>query len=123
MNFNFNVQSSWSPGAVESYTTGRNRLLLAAFLLGNTIQFDARGETSRRSGVWIAVDRDTNYIDNAYEMKVLGQYFITRVTHTITSTGEYTNNVMGVKPYFYQELSFKTEDLFMKNTNMTPGVV
>ena len=120
MNFNFKVNSSWSPDSVKSYTVGRNKLLLGAFLLGNTIQFDARGETSRRSGVWIAVDRDTNYIDNAYEMKVLGQYFVTRVTHTITSTGEYTNNVMGVKPYFYQDLSFKTEDLFMKNTDMTP---
>lgn len=121
MNFNFRVNSSWSSDSVKSYTVGRNKLLLGAFLLGNTIQFDARGETSRRAGVWIAVDRDTNYIDNAYEMKVLGQYFVTRVTHTITSTGEYTNNVMGVKPYFYQDLSFKTQDLFMKNTDMTPG--
>lgn len=122
MNFNFNVKSSWTADVNGSRTVARNKMLLGAFLLGNTIQFDARGETSRRSGVWIALDRDTNYIDNAYEMKVLGQYFVTRVTHTITSTGEYTNNVMGVKPYFYQELSFKTEDLFMKNTDMTPSV-
>ena len=122
MNFNFNVKSSWTSNVDASRTVARNKMLLGAFLLGNTIQFDARGETSRRSGVWIALDRDTNYIDNAYEMKVLGQYFVTRVTHTITSTGEYNNNIMGVKPYFYQELSFKTEDLFMKNTDMTPTV-
>lgn len=122
MNFNFNVKSSWTSNVDASRTVARNKMLLGAFLLGNTIQFDARGETSRRSGVWIAIDRDTNYIDNAYEMKVLGQYFVTRVTHTITSTGEYNNNIMGVKPYFYQELSFKTEDLFMKNTDMTPTV-
>lgn len=122
MNFNFNVKKSWTSNVDASRTVARNKMLLGAFLLGNTIQFDARGETSRRSGVWIALDRDTNYIDNAYEMKVLGQYFVTRVTHTITSTGEYKNNIMGVKPYFYQELSFKTEDLFMKNTDMTPTV-
>jgi hypothetical protein len=122
MNFNFNVKSSWTSNVDASRTVARNKMLLGAFLLGNTIQFDARGETSRRSGVWIALDRDTNYIDNAYEMKVLGQYFVTRVTHTITSTGEYKNNIMGVKPYFYQELTFKTEDLFMKNTDMTPTV-
>jgi len=120
MNFNFNVKSSWTSNVNASNTVARNKMLLGAFLLGNTIQFDARGETSRRSGVWIALDRDTNYIDNAYEMKVLGQYFVTRVTHTITSTGEYQNNIMGVKPYFYQEMSFKTEDLFMKNTDATP---
>lgn len=118
MNFNFNVESSWSNNRESTLSVARNKLLLAAFLLGNTIQFEARGETSRRSGVWIAVERETNYLDNAYEQKVLGQYFVTRVTHTITSDGSYTNNVMGVKPYFYQDMQFKSEDLFMKNTNV-----
>ena len=119
-NFNFSVAGSTSSEMHKSYAAGRNKMLLGAFLLGNTIQFDVRGETSRRSGVWIAVDRDTNYIDNAYEMKILGQYFVTRVVHRITPTGEYTNNVMGVKPYLYQDLGFKTRDMLEKNTNITP---
>lgn len=119
-NFNFDVKSSWTPDYTLSKGVGRNKSLLSAFLLGNTIQFDARGATSRRAGVWIAIDRDTNYVDSEYEMKVLGQYFVTRVTHTINSAGEYKNNVMAVKPYFYRDLSFNTDDLFMKNTNYTP---
>ena len=52
-------------------------------------------------------------------MKVLGQYFVTRVTHRITSTGEYTNRIIGVKPYVYQDLRFDTGDIFEKNTNET----
>lgn len=118
-NFNFSVQSSWTPNKQASFSTSRNRMLQAAFLLGNTIQFDIKGETGRQSGRWIAVDRDTNYVDNDYEMKVLGQYFVTRVTHRITSSGEYTNRIIGVKPYVYQDLRFDTGDIFEKNTNET----
>ena len=118
-NFNFSVQSSWTPDKTSSLSVSRNRMLLAAFLLGNTIQFDIKGETGRQSGKWIAVDRDTNYLDNDYEKKVLGQYFVTRVTHRITSTGEYKNRVIAVKPYVYQDLSFDTEDIFETNTNVT----
>ena len=116
-NFNFRVSSSWTPDPGLSNTESRNQILLAAFLLGNTIQFNARGDTTRRAGVWIAVDRDNNYIDNEYDMKVLGQYFVTRVTHRIDSSGAYTNNIMGVKPFFYKDVNFDTNDLFMKNTN------
>lgn len=118
-NFNFSVNSSWSPDKNQSLTGGRNKLLLAAFLLGNTIQFESRGDTTRRAGVWIALDRDTNYIENEYDMKILGQYFVTRVTHEIDNTGGYKNNIMGVKPYFYRDINFDTNDLFMKNTNTT----
>jgi len=116
-NFNFRVSSSWSNDPGLSNTESRNKILLAAFLLGNTIQFDVRGDTTRRAGVWIALDRDNNYIENEYDMKILGQYFVTRVTHRIDSTGAYTNNIMGVKPFFYKDVKFDTNDLFMKNTN------
>jgi hypothetical protein len=116
-NFNFRVSSSWTNDPDLSNTESRNKILLAAFLLGNTIQFDVRGDTTRRAGVWIALDRDNNYIENEYDMKILGQYFVTRVTHRIDSSGAYTNNIMGVKPYFYKDVNFDTNDLFMKNTN------
>lgn len=113
-NYNFQVQYNDHP------EVSRNNLLLAAFLLGNTIQFQSQGETSRRAGVWIALDRNTNYIDSSYESKILGQYFVTRVTHTITSTGEYKNNIMGVKPYFYRDEQFDNEDIWERDTNKMP---
>lgn len=116
-NFNFNVENSWTSDQALSQSQSRNKILLAAFLLGNTIQFDARGDTTRRAGVWIALDRDNNYIENEYDMKLLGQYFVTRVTHKIDSSGAYTNNVMGVKPFLYKDVKYDTNDLFMKNTN------
>jgi hypothetical protein len=113
-NLNIQIASSWTPDKTSSLTVGRNKTLLGAFLLGNTIQFKSRGTTSRRSGVWIAIDRDNSYIDNEYDMKVLGQYFITRVTHTITTEG-YTNSMMGVKPFVFRDPGYSTNDIFFKN--------
>lgn len=116
-NFNYRVENSWTPDRIMSASQSRNRTLLDAFLLGNTIEFDLRGDTSRRAGVWFALDRDCEYIDNEFDRKILGQYFITRVTHEITSDGKYSNNIMGVKPYFYKNVDFDTNDILMKDTD------
>lgn len=116
-NYNISIASSWTPDKSTSLGVGRNKKLLAAFLLGNSIQFTSKGNTARRSGVWIAIDRSNNYIDNDYESKLLGQYFVTRVTHRITPAG-YENTILGVKPYLYDipEQRFNNNDVFMKNT-------
>lgn len=112
-NLNMSVESSWSPNQTPSLTMGRNKKLLAALLLGNSIQFKVKGLVARRAGLWIAIDRPNNYIDSEYDAKVLGQYFVTRVVHRITSSG-YNNTVMGVKPYLYKSPNFNTKDIFYK---------
>lgn len=114
-NFNFTVKSCWTPDAGLSLSQGRNKKLLAAFLLGNTIQFNSRGTTSRRSGVWFAADRDNMYNDNNYDNKILGQYFTTKVTHTINNQG-YTNSIMGVKPFLFRSNNHNTKDILFKDT-------
>ena len=114
-NLNIEVVSSWSEDKTKSLTVGRNKKLLSALLLGNSINFTSRGNTSRRTGVFIAIDRDNNYIDSEYEEKVLGQYFVTRVIHKISSTGEYTNNIIGVKPYTYRDQRFDMSDILYKD--------
>jgi hypothetical protein len=112
-NLNIGVEPSWSPMQVPSLSVGRNKKLLAGLLLGNSIQFKVKGLTARRSGVWIAIDRENNYVDSEYEGKVLGQYFITRVIHRINPQG-YTNVLIGVKPYLYKTSKFNTNDIFYK---------
>jgi len=114
-NFNISVKSSWTPNSQLNLAQGRNKKLLAAFLLGNSIQFTSTGASSRRSGVWFALDRDNMYVDNKYDNKLLGQYFTTRVTHTITATG-YSNSIIGVKPFLFRSNNFNTTDIFYKNT-------
>lgn len=112
---NYNIRVVPGPDdKTRALSCGRNKTLLAGMLIGNTIQFNVRGEPSRRAGVWIALDKDTNYRDNDYESKVLGQYFVTRAVHRFDNNNGYTNSIMGVKPYFYNSQEFDDEDIFYK---------
>lgn len=101
-----------SPSAL---TVGRNKILLSALLIGNTIEFRVPGETNRKAGKFIAIDRSENYKDNDHDRKVLGQYFVTKVIHLYKQDTGYDNIVYGVKPYFYNDLGFdETKDAFYK---------
>lgn len=115
--FNFNVSDSWSNEKAASLSVSRNKKLLAATMLGNTIQFYVRGDTTRRTGVWISVDKAHEYVDSEYDEKVLGQYFVIRVEHEITPAGTYRNSVIGVKPYTFKPNDMATSDMLYKNTN------
>lgn len=118
-NLNMNVTESWTPNKSLSLVD-RNKKLLGAMLLGNGIQFKSKGIPTRRSGVWISVDIEMSYEDTDYESKVLGQYFVTRTEHIITST-EYRNVVTGVKPYLYENPNFSTGDMFYKEPEQAPN--
>jgi hypothetical protein len=115
VNLNIRVGSK-SGETTSTIVSGRNKTLLNAFLLGNAIQFNVQGESSRRAGVWISLDRRNEYIDNEYDEKVLGQYFVTKVTHRIDING-YSNSIVGVKPYLYKQLNFNTSNIFDSNIN------
>ena len=110
---NYNIRVVSGPNdRKKALSCGRNKTLLGGMLLGNTIQFSIRGEPSRRAGVWIALDKDAGYKDNDYDSKVLGQYFVTRAVHRFDDNSGYTNNIMGVKPYFYKTQQFDDTDIF-----------
>ena len=114
--FNFSVVDSWSPDEAASMSVSHSKKLLASVMLGNSIYFNVRGMTARRSGVFMTMDREYEYTDNVYDNKVLGQYLITRVEHIITS-GEYTNHIIGVKPTLFSNQNQDTSDIFLRNTN------
>ena len=113
-NRNITSVDSWTPNKTLGLQT-RNKKLLSALLLGNGIQFNVKGDSSRRSGVWISLDMDQPYEDTDYEKKVLGQYFVVRTEHRVTST-DYVNNIIGVKPYYFENPNFAPGDIFTKDT-------
>ena len=78
---------------------------MAGILAGNTIMFNVKGSTSRQSGKFISIDRDSGFTDNDFDDKILGQYFVTSVIHNIGPQG-YNNQVIGVKPYLYKDQKF-----------------
>lgn len=115
--FNFSVKESWTANRTGSLSVSRSKKLLSSVLLGNSIYFNSRGSTSRRSGVWITLDRDYEYIDSEYDSKVLGQYLVTRVEHVIEG-GKYTNKIIGVKPYLFKNAARSSSDITHRDTNV-----
>ena len=113
---NLNIRNVSSPFANPTLglAYGRNKTIINSLLLGNSIQFEVTGMTTRRSGVWMTVNRNNTYVDNEYESKVLGQYLIRRVEHRIIGN-KYTTVVTGVKPYYFKDLGFSDGDILYKS--------
>ena len=84
---------------------GRNKTLQTILFMGNTIKFNVKGMTNRRTGRFIGIDRNASYDESPFDSKLLGQYFVTSVIHSINRNG-YHNQVMGVKPYYFKDLEF-----------------
>ena len=86
----------------------RNAVMNKALFAGSAINFNIKGSTNRRAGRFISIDRNNPYSENDFDSKILGQYFITNVTHTITGEG-YENNILGVKPYYFSKVDFNND--------------
>jgi len=86
----------------------RNRVMRQALYGGPAILFTIKGSSNRRAGRFIAVDRRNPYEENDFDSKILGQYFVTKVTHRINAEG-YSNTIMGSKPYYYSTVEFNND--------------
>jgi len=105
-NRNVNLKDSTiSNDRIGPIIESRNDVMKKALFNGPAIQFTVKGSTNRRAARYISVDRRDPYEENDYDSKLLGQYLVTNVKHIITETG-YSNEVTGVKPYFYNPVDF-----------------
>jgi len=84
---------------------GRNKTLQTILFKGNAIMFNVKGMPNRRSGRFIGIDRNTGYDESNFDSKLLGQYFVTSVLHSINTNG-YHNQIIGLKPYYFKDLKF-----------------
>lgn len=92
-----------------SLIKSRNVVLKQALFGGPAITFDVKGSTNRRAGRFISLDRKNPYDENDFDSKLLGQYLITRVTHKFDNTQGYSNTVLGVKSYYFNEVNFNND--------------
>ena len=67
--------------------------------LNNSIQFISIGNTCRKSGYFILLEKENASSDNQFFNKILGLYFILSVHH-IFADKRYTNNIIGTKPFY-----------------------
>jgi len=79
---------------------GRNEILKNMIFLNNAIELKLKGLTFRSSGKFFSFDRKAGVIESKYDDKVFGTYFTVQVDHNF-SKGTYTNNVIGVKTYLF----------------------
>ena len=104
-NLNINALHSTFSDDISPIIESRNRVLEQAIFNGPTINFVIKGNTVRRAGRFISIDRNNPYTDNDFDSRLLGQYITTRVTHNITQDG-YTNSVIATKPYYFNKVDF-----------------
>jgi hypothetical protein len=107
-NRNIMTQFTKSASKIKETALGRNKTIMTAILNGNTIKFNVKGFTSRQSGRFISIDRGAGYPENDFDDKILGQYLTTSVIHRITGNG-YHNEVIAVKPYYFQDQKYNEE--------------
>lgn len=84
-------------------SVGRNQVLKNALKLNLGVEITVQGGFQRRSGKFISVDRKGNYIDNDFDNKFLGIYFIISVEHLFINSNQYVNKIIAVKTYHYTD--------------------
>lgn len=96
-----------NPDIRKSY--GINKLLRNALVTNMGVELIVKGQTLRRSGTFFSLDRAGDYLDNTFDNKLLGIYFIAEVQHEFVNDTEYYNKVIGIKTYHYEDPKFRED--------------
>lgn len=83
---------------------GRNKILKNALIQNIGVEITVQGALLRKSGCFISIDRQGSYIDNDFDDKFLGIYFVLNVDHTFVNDEEYLNKIIAVKTYQFKDL-------------------
>lgn len=78
---------------------GRNDLLKKLITLNNSIEFNLQGNIIRQSGYFVSLKMNNAPADNQFLNKVLGECFITNITHKFQDKS-YINNIVVSKPFY-----------------------
>jgi hypothetical protein len=76
--------------------SGLYKLLHTGLFQNTCINFTVPGLTLRQSGKFIGIDRPEGSLDNTFDNKLCGQWYVINVIHTITN-GAYYNNITAIK--------------------------
>ena len=105
-----NVFSEYGDNYDLRKSYGVNKLLKNALVTNMGIEITVKGQLQRKSGRFFSIDRAGDYIDNPYDNKLLGIYFILDVQHLFADDTKYLNKIIAVKTYHFEDPKYK-EDL------------
>ena len=83
---------------------GRNRLLKDAIKLNLGVELTVQGGLQRQAGKFFSIDRKGSYIENDFDNKFLGIYFILNVEHLFENNDKFTDRIIAVKTYSFVDL-------------------
>tara|TARA_A100001515_G_scaffold6527_1_gene5535 strand:+ start:987 stop:2561 length:1575 start_codon:yes stop_codon:yes gene_type:complete len=86
---------------------GINRLLKNALIVNMGVEIVVKGQLQRKVGTFFSLDRKGNYIDNDFDNKLLGVYFIIDVQHEFSNDSDYFNKIIALKTYHFDDPKYK----------------
>ena len=89
---------------------GLNSILKSSLVSNLAVEIIVKGQMFRKTGRFISLDREGQYVDNLFDDKFLGIYFIVDVDHEFINDTDYVNKILAIKTYIYKDPKFK-EDL------------
>tara|TARA_E500000318_G_scaffold108755_2_gene120280 strand:+ start:10791 stop:12359 length:1569 start_codon:yes stop_codon:yes gene_type:complete len=90
---------------------GLNKLLKHAIFTNIAAEIQLKGQLFRKTGTFLSLDRAGRYVDNLFDSKFLGIYFIIDVNHSFINDTTYNNTVLAVKTYIYDDPKFREDIL------------
>ncbi len=104
------VFSEYGENETISKSYGINKLLKNALITNLGVELLVKGQLSRKSGNFISIEREGDYLNSKFDNKFLGIYFILEVMHEFINDTEFYNRIVAVKTYHYEDPNFR-EDL------------
>jgi hypothetical protein len=108
-NLNFiNVYSEYGDSSIIRKSYGINKLLKNALITNMGVEIIVKGQLQRKSGRFFSLDRADDYIENTFDNKLLGIYFILDVEHFFDKNNYY-NRIIATKTYHFDDPRFFEE--------------
>lgn len=82
---------------------GRNQILKNALNVNLGVEITTQGGFQRMTGKFISIDRKGSYVDNDFDNKFLGIYFVISVEHQFVNDNSYINKIIAVKTYHFND--------------------
>ncbi len=106
-----NVFSEYGDNPVIRKSCGINRLLKNALITNMGVEIIVKGQVFRTAGNFFSLDRAGDYIENVFDNKLLGIYFIIDVQHIFKNDTEYYNKIIGIKTYHFDDPKYREVQL------------
>lgn len=108
---NYNIYNVFSTlhnaeDKIARLSQGLNKILKNAIMTNIGVELLLPGITFRQANRFLSLERKGNYIDNNFDKKLLGIYYILHVDHIFEGDVNYYNKIIAVKTYHFENPNY-----------------